>query len=88
MFHKSRRSNTRRLVALCGTTMLFCAFIVMSLIFLSAFASPAKSAIIHINMFNEAPIELLILGATFVLGSFSIFHLFDDYRKEVKAISI
>jgi len=75
---KSERG--RRLVALCGLTMLMSAFIVMFVIFLAAYTSPGKTAIIRVNMFNEAPVELALLLSTSVLGAYAFVTLFRDIR--------
>jgi hypothetical protein len=76
-----RDERTKRLIALCGTTLLLCAFIVMFSIFLSAYLSPTKTAIIHINTLNEAPVELALLLSTSVLGLYAFALLFRDFRQ-------
>ena len=81
--HKNhhRKESARRLVALCGLTLLLSAFVVMFIIFISAYLSPTKTAIIHINTLNEAPIELALLLSTSVLGFYAFALLFKDLYK-------
>ncbi len=71
----------RRFIALCGLTMLLSAFVVMFSIFLAAYFSPTKTAIIHVNLFNEAPVELALLLSTSVLGLYTFVLLFKDFRE-------
>jgi len=71
----------RRLAALCGITMLLSAFVVMFSIFIMAYVSPTKTAIVHVNLFNEAPIELALLLTTSVLGFYAFLLLFRDFRE-------
>ena len=75
------REKARRIIALCGLTLLMSAFIVMFSIFMAAYLSPTKTAIIHINTFNEAPIELALLLSTSVLGFYAFALLFKDFRE-------
>jgi hypothetical protein len=75
-----RDERTKRLVALCGLTLLLSALIVMLSIFLAAYLSPTKTAIIYINTFNEAPLELALLLSTSVLGFYAFALLFKDFR--------
>ena len=79
-----RTERGRRLAALCGLTLLLSAHMVMLSIFLAAYMSPTKTAIIHINTFNEAPIELALLLSTSVLGFYAFALLFRDFRKIVR----
>ena len=65
--------------------MLMSAFIVMFSIFLAAYMSPTKMAIIHVNTFNEAPIELALLLSTSVLGIYAFTLLFRDFRSFSRA---
>jgi hypothetical protein len=70
--------RTRKFVALCGVLMLFSVFITMFLIFIAAYSSPNKSVLVHINMFNEANLELVLLGAITLIGFYSIVHITKD----------
>ncbi|RLI97780.1 MAG: hypothetical protein DRO99_02475 [Candidatus Aenigmatarchaeota archaeon] len=79
--HAWHRDRKRRLVALCGLTMLLSAFIVMFSIFMIAYVSPSKTAVIHVNMFNEAPVELILLISTSVLGIYAFALLFNDFKE-------
>jgi len=76
-----RDERTKRLVALCGLTLLLSALIVMLTIFMAAYSSPTKTAIIHVNTFNEAPLELALLLSTSVLGFYAFALLFRDFRQ-------
>jgi pilus assembly protein TadC len=75
-----RRNRASRLIALTGMTLLLSAFMVMFSIFMAAYLSPAKMAIIHVNTLNEAPIELALLLSTSVLGFYAFALLFKDFR--------
>ena len=70
----------RRFVALCGMTMLLSAFMVMFSVFLIAYLSPTKSAIIYIDLFKEANIEFAILLFTSIFGLYSFSVLAKDLR--------
>jgi len=76
----AKKEKARRLVAICGLTMLLSAFVVMFLVFLTAYLSPTKTAIIYVNTFNEAPVELALLLSTSVLGLYAFALLFNDFR--------
>lgn len=79
--HKTmRKEKARRLIALTGMTLLLSAFVVMFSIFLAAYLSPAKMAIIHVNTLNEALIELALLMSTSVLGVYAFAVLLKDFR--------
>jgi len=69
------------MIALCGLTMLLGSFFVMLSIFLTAYLSPTKTAFIHVNLFNEAPIELALLLSTSILGIYAFVLFFMDLRK-------
>jgi len=77
---KENHETKKRLIALCGTTLLLSAFFVMFSVFLAAYMSPTKTAIIHVNTFNEAPLELALLMSTSVLGFYAFALLFRDFR--------
>ena len=69
-----------RFAALCGMVMLLSAFVVMFSLFIAAYTSPSGAAVIHVNMFQEAPVELALLLFTMVLGSYAFVTLFRDFR--------
>ena len=75
-----RKQKASRLIALTGMTLLLSAFVVMFSIFLAAYLSPAKMAIIHVNTLNEAPIELALLLSTSILGFYAFAVLLKDFR--------
>ena len=74
------REKRTRLLAILGLTMLLSSFFVMFSVFMTAYMSPTKTALVHVNLFNEAPLELALLMSTSVLGLYAFVILLRDFR--------
>jgi len=77
------KTQTNKLIQFIGTFFLFGIFIVMSIIFYSAYFVENKSILVTINTINEADSEaFIIMPLVFILGLFSVYQSFINYFKD------
>ena len=62
---------------------LFGMYIVLMFTFIAAYQTPDKSVMVTVNKYNEANIELFILGLSLFLSTLGMFYIFTDIRNNL-----
>lgn len=76
MFEFKIKESIKFTLILCGIGFLISNNVVMYLTFLSAYFSPTKTTVVHVNMFNEALVEFFVVPFSIGFGIVCIVQYF------------